>query len=264
MSMHTIHQQIQCEPAKGWLAMTLNHGTIEEALKERREDRGLIQPVLVRNLNARGVKASQSRVSDIERGFASFMVYWPKPQDRLAVLEEYGFTNSEIEELNRKHLLALDQLLPSGVRPVAVSSYPRVDHVGTVSAGNGGSGILVTKKTVSVPDWIAERFDLEYVFAADVEGDSMTCDDVAITIPQGATAFFHRPNPKVQPRPGDIVYAYLPRPDQSVIKVFQPGRAESLLTSYNREAMPIKVSESEPAEVQGVFLGLETRASRFR
>lgn len=245
--------------------MTLNHESIGVAMRERREDLGIIQPEIVQEMRAQGFKASQSRLSDVERGFADFVVYWPTPQARIAALKAYGFNTEEIRALNRRHLLGLDQvLLPEGARPVVASSAGRIDHVGVVSAGNGGSGVLVSKKKVSAPDWIADTFDLDFIFAADVEGSSMTCSDVAKTIPAGATAFFHRPSSKVQPRKGDIVYAYLPSHDQSVIKLFEPDKGHTLLTSYNEQEQPIVLNESNPGEVQGVYLGHAMKAKRFR
>src|SRR5699024_1966682 len=98
-------------------------------------------------------------------------------------------------------------LHPRGTMNVhAAGEEHLVDHVGTVSAGNGASGIHVREKSISVPDWIAAQFDLKFVFAADVSGNSMTCEDVARSIPEGATVFMHRPNEKMEPRPGDIVF----------------------------------------------------------
>ena len=246
----------------------LDLDTIGEVLRTKRTDKTPVPPQeeFELALEAHGVpNSSQTMLSRIERGRKDFFGTWPASEHRLAVLRVYGFEDHEIQRLDERFSLGVAHLLqPRGTLSTHVSQGEKVDHVGTVSAGNGVSGVEVKARSISAPDWIAAQFDLAFVFAADVTGSSMTCEDVAKSIPEGSVVFFHRPNEKVQPRAGDIVYVHLQAEDVEVLKLFEPERGHTLLMSYNNTAKPIVVDESNPGVVQGIYLGLEAKGPRAR
>ena len=239
-----------------------------QVLKTKRGDQRpkLSQPAISLELEKVKVKpSSQGTISNLEiRGRSALMNSWPDPRDRVTLLRIYGFTTEELIELDKKFDLGIQPFLEAETMTVHYSGAPKIDHVGTVSAGNGSGGVLVKQRSISAPDKIAQKFDLDYVFAAEVSGDSMTCEDVAKAIPEGATVFFHRPNQKMQPQPGDIVYVFLQSEDQPVLKVFEPNRNHTILTSYNQAQRPIVVDESNPGIVQGIYIGLELIGPRAR
>jgi len=247
---------------------TLNHPRLADVLREKREDANppLSQTQVGLALAEAGIRPNtQPQISKLEKGYVNFRDVWPDPEHRLRILQIYGFTHNELSTLDEQHDLGIGPyLLPRGGMPTRAAEGNKVDHVGTVSAGTGGSGVLVQPKAISVPDWIAAQFDLAFVFAANVSGDSMTCEDVAKSIPEGSIVFFHRPNEKMQPKATDIVYVHLQAEDVEVLKVFQPDRGHTVLTSYNRTAKPILVDEANPGIVQGIYLGLEAKGPRAR
>jgi len=249
--------------------MIFNLETLEQILKTHREERldKPTQSAIARELKRQfgeELKISQSRLSEMESGMVPFRVLFVAPQHRLAALKLYGFSDSEIRKLDDRFELAVGPYLTPTIGLTAPAA-DELDHVGTVSAGNGGSGILVKQRSVSAPSWVAEkRLDPANIFVAEVDGDSMTCEVVARTIPQGARAYFHRPNEKVQPTPGRIVYVYLQAEDTAVLKIFEPGTQFTILRSSNPSVPPLIVDESNPGVVQGIYLAHEVLSEELR
>ena len=87
---------------------------------------------------------------------------------------------------------------------------------------------------------------------------------MAATIPQGARAYFHRPNEKIRPAPGRVVYVYLEAEDTAVLKIYQPGSQFTVLRSSNPAVTPLVVDESNPGVIQGVYLAHEVLSSDLR
>lgn len=270
MSTTYIDHPISLSGYEVWRSMIFNLETLEKILAAQREEhKGQIktQTAMAAEMKERfpsEVKVTQSRYSEMEAGHIPFRVVFTAPQHRLAALRLYGFTDKEIANLDERFDLAVGPFLVR--RPgLGGPSTDDLDHVGTVSAGTGSSGVLVSKKRISAPSWVAEyRLDPDMIFVADVDGDSMTCEIVAKTIPQGARAYFHRPNEKMQPRPGSIVYVYLQAEDAAVLKVYQPGEQFTVLTSHNKSSPPIVVDESNPGIVQGIYLVHEAFSADLR
>lgn len=109
-------------------------------------------------------------------------------------------------------------------------------------------------ETVNIPDFPAiENYADEDLMVLKVSGDSMISEDVRLTIPEGSTAVFHI---HLQPQPGDVVAVWLEREGVGVLKVFTPEVYEHvILESYNKRHLPIILTEDNPGEVQGVYLG---------
>lgn len=249
--------------------MIFNLDTLEEILATVREERPdkPTQSAIAQKLKDQfgpEIKISQSRLSEMEHGRASFRSLFIAPQHRIAALRLYGVKDSDIRKLDERFDLAVGPYLAPQT-PLGEPATAKLDHVGTVSAGMGSSGVLVSKERISAPSWVAEHgLDPDNIFVAEVDGDSMTCEIVAKTIPQGARAYFHRPNEKMQPRPGSIVYVYLQAEDAAVLKVYQPGEQFTVLTSHNKSSPPIVVDESNPGIVQGIYLVHEAFSADLR
>lgn len=255
MSTASIYGQVICShPRTEWLSMTLDLDTIGEIINERRLDRNISQPALVRRLNDRGIKASQSRLSDIQNGHASFFQYWPEPTDRYAVLQEVGFNDDEIRRLNAKFKLGVDQMLPEARLQRVTADGPKVRYFGPVNAGlDFADAAEETIEYISVPDSISNRFDVDRVFSMTIVGDSMACEDIQKTIPEGSTVYFLEDS---SPHSGEVVCVRLPERGLHVVKKFQPAAAGGyvILESYNHKHEPIIVNEDNPGEVLGVYL----------
>jgi SOS-response transcriptional repressor LexA len=216
---------------------------------------------------ANDLQISQAYVSRLENGGLDRTIpKWPAERQYL-LLRVYKFTEREIGEIAHKfHLDRLIEYLHLIRRQpsthLGVAEGPRVRYMGLVSAGAFGDSYQSEDATlVSVPDWIAERYDLEDIFAVDVTGESMTCDQAKRTIPEGSRVYFHA---KLRPEVGEIVCCRLLDRDNSVIKVFKPSGAYTTLESYNRDHKPLILDESNPAQLEGVYLTHIPRPSRLR
>lgn len=76
--------------------------------------------------------------------------------------------------------------------------------------------------------------------------------------------YYRRALQKLVTRPGDIVFVHLQAEDTEVLKIFEPDRGHTILTSYNDTARPIIVDEANPGVVQGIYLGLQLKGPRLR
>jgi SOS-response transcriptional repressor LexA len=216
---------------------------------------------------ANDMQISQAYVSRLESGGLDRTIpKWPAERQYL-LLRVYKYGDRDIEEI--AHRFNLDRLIeylhlirrqPS--THLGVAEGPRVRYMGLISAGAFGDSYQSEDATlVNVPDWIAERYDLEDVFAVDVSGESMTCDQAKRTIPEGSRVYFHA---KLRPELGEIVCCRLLDRDNSVIKVFRPSGTYTTLESYNKDHKPLILDESNPAQLEGVYLTHIPRPSRLR
>ena len=158
----------------------LNLDDLGEILRTKREDATpkISQPEVARRLKTLGVEpSSQGTLSRIESGDIEVRRTWPDPEHRVRLLGLYGFSRHEMVKLDEKFTLGIGPyLLPTGSVGLGDAAAAELDHVGTVSAGNGSSGVLVRKAIVSAPSWVAEKkLDPANIFVAEVDGDSMTC-----------------------------------------------------------------------------------------
>lgn len=230
-------------------------------LAERRTDTlGTPRPIRQEDI-ADEIGRSQAYISKIERGKTK-----PEkvhPEELYKIMLGYRFTRPEIiriaEERGYDRLSAY--VADIGKR-YAVKDGPKVKHLGVVNAGMLTSGASeTTDKQVNVPDEIADRYDLNDVFAVDVDGDSMVSEDVRDTIPPGSLVFFHS---ALGPNPGDIVCVYLVEHDHSVIKRYEPSRDFTVLRSLNNKHEPIVLSDPDAGILQGVYLAHIAFAARMR
>lgn len=109
-------------------------------------------------------------------------------------------------------------------------------------------------ETVTVPDFAAiQNYDDADLMVLTVSGDSMVCEDARLTIPEGSTAIFHT---SLSPQPGDVVAAWLAENGVGVLKIYRPGNdSHVILESYNKRHLPIILTDDNPGEIQGVYVG---------
>ena len=142
-----------------------------------------------------------------------------------------------------------------------VREGPTVRLLGVVSAGTATGSMVEDLGRVNVPDAIADRFRLGEIFALEVAGDSMTCEDAHKNIPEGSTAFFHS---KLRPEMGDIIVCRITDPEISILKVYRPGEDYVVLESYNQQHKPIVLTGENECRLEGVYLTHIPRPRRLR
>ena len=202
---------------------------------------------------------SQPYVSKIERGLADDRIpLWPS-RKQTALIKIYRFTAAEAEQIAEKFNLDLFPDVPPESSP-ATADGPKAMHYGSISAGITGRTKPIKPYPTNIPGWLARKYDPSDIFVLTVEGDSMTCDDIRKSIPEGTEVYFHK---SLQPDDGEIVAVWLEDHDFGVIKIYRPQRDTTVLQSYNFKHPPILIDERNPAIVQGVYVG-KSEPSRLR
>lgn len=230
-------------------------------LKERRADfRGTDREVQQADI-AIATGQSQSQVSKVERGLVN-VAQW-RPDTLYDLLLAYRYTPSEMLALAQQYeLRKLETYISQRSKLYNVREGMKVRYLGVIAAGRVGSSFADSDpEPVSVPDAVASRYKLEDVFAATVSGASMLSDDVRESIPPDSLVYFHC---KLSPEPGEIVCAYLPGEDHSVIKRWKPGVEYTVLRSHNTEHPPIILRQEDEAIIQGVYLTHIPMSSRLQ
>ena len=136
---------------------------LRDAMKERRADVGLTQSQIGRRLRDAGVGgASQGVLSQIEMGHKELTDL--SLPTRLRVLQEYGFSTEEIIELNRRHNLDLEFVLPGAAPTISDQDLVRVRVVGKM----GRESASVPRRTLeSRPPETVALFDATSTTLAD-------------------------------------------------------------------------------------------------
>lgn len=144
-----------------------------------------------------------------------------------------------------------------------VEEGPRVRYRGKIAAGQLTDAFVDDEPVTvgGVPDWVVERFALDDVFAVEVNGSSMLSVEAAEAIPDGSMVFLHANG---RPSNGDIICAYLPAHDQTVLKKWVDGVGYAVLSSYNPDHKPIVVTGEEQVILQGVYITHTPRPRRYR
>lgn len=102
-----------------------------------------------------------------------------------------------------------------------------------------------------MPSDVAERYGSYGLYALEVDGDSMYCDDLPYSIPPGSFVVVAR---ELEPRPGDLVIAWLKGKGVGYLKELEAKRGHQILKSWNPEVPPIVVGPDEEVEIQGVVV----------
>lgn len=205
---------------------------------------------------------SQGLLSKVENGRVDFSGW---PGSRLYILlSAYRVPPALMLELAKRFgLERLTRYIAERQETYGVREGPRVKYRGKIAAGQLSES-FAEDETVSVggvPDWVVERFNLDEVFAVTVNGNSMLSPEAAETIPEGSTVFLHS---RGRPSNGDIICAYLPAHDQTVLKRWVDGNGYAVLSSHNSDHKPIVVHGDEVIILQGVYITHTPRPRRFR
>lgn len=209
---------------------------------------------------------SQPQLSRLMNGRADFNRLLPS--QLLALLTGFNFTRQEIAEIARDYdlpelvkWLELEDRASGASALKRVRKGPTVRYFGPTNAGLDLARLAAEGEEVFVPDWIADRFELSRVFAMDVVGDSMACDDVMRSIPEGSRVYFLESKTA---QAGETVCCRLHRDGLHVIKVYKPQEGYAILESYNHEHKPIVVDADNPGDIVGVYLTHIPRGPRLR
>jgi len=227
------------------------------ALRAARKDAGLSTAK-----GAENAEISVPTLGSIERGTHSLLSL---SSGNLAKLHlafglEWGKFLAIVVPVYGKYLpylkmqLAFGDNKPVDYDPKAVQSR-HLRMAGVVGAGlNPHAYSDGAVETIVIPGFAAiEDFADDDLMVLRVSGDSMTCEEARLAVPEGSLAVFHR---TMTPQPGDIVAVWLENEGTGVLKVWRPKLGEHvILESYNKHHMPIILSASNPGEVQGVYVG---------
>lgn len=239
----------------------LDHDTLGRFLKERRLDRKGTPRFKGQEDVARLTGWSQTQISKIERGFD---ISGYRPEQIYDLLLAYDLTPSEMIEVAKRYRLdAFSEYVTERSNLYGVSAgAARVKHVGTIGAGRLGVSFAEDEVTYrTCPQPIAEKYRVEDIVSATVDGDSMISDCARDTIPPGSVVYLHT---KLAPEEGEIVCVYLRSKDHSVLKRYHDSDGYTVLRSSNINHEPIVIRESDEATVQGVYLMHESIGPRVR
>jgi len=215
----------------------------------RRRELGLSQIEL-----AKRVGVSQPTIYKAEQG-AIDISRWP--WQRLEALRRaLKWTPEEFTEKTGIELPGT-RLEAMGAQPTTMT---RVPLLGVVSAGRGISHAEPMGE-VEVPSEVVERYGHYGLYALEVDGDSMFCEDLPYSIPPGSVVVVAR---ELEPRPGDLVIAWSKAHEVGYLKELEEKRGHQVLKSWNPEVPPILVRPEDEVEVQGVVVhvGFDPRKVR--
>lgn len=242
------------QPAKG----------LGRALAERREDaKGRQKKQSQREVGDK-IGLSQTSMSNIENGYKDQDLAAWRPVDLYDLFQAYGLAPSEMLEWAQEyHLDPFQQYLTERTRMYGVDKDGgRVRFAGVIGAGRIGDSWSEDEVSFrSCPDHIASKYRLEDIFAVEVSGDSMIADSARDHVPSSSVVFFHS---KLVPERGEIICAYLPEQDHTVIKRFDSNGSYTVLRSHNDKHQPIVIDGDENAHIQGVYLSHEVLGPRLR
>ena len=229
--------------------------TLRQKLATKRLDMGLTQGEIgeVLGIEQATVSLYERNPNKLKKAGLDFAVKF---------IRAYGFTASEADMLAKELFSDILEHFSLPGRGVT-DKGPKVRLLGEIGAGLSTGAAAGDSTLVSVPDWIAEKYDLNDVFAVDCVGSSMTCEIVAKTIPEGSRVFFHA---KLQPYKGEVIACYLKAHDMSVMKLYMPEKNYAVLESYNPlyRSKAIIIDENNPGEIQGVYLAHTVAGPRLR
>ncbi len=240
------------------------YATLAELLKDqhrrlKEEDNPVTHAEIAsQTLSDDGEPITDAYVGILQRGRADTAVAKWGGAQAYSFLAAYRLTTQEIKEVAQRFKLrnVLDylQLRQAGTPHRVKGGGPSVRLMGTVSAGRFGDAFADDELMhVDIPAHVLKHHDPSDVFALDVSGDSMLCDDAARSIPQGTRVYFHS---RLRPNVGQVVCVRLEQEDISVIKLYRPGSNFVTLMSHNKAHRPIVIDENTPAKIEGVKIGL--------
>lgn len=205
---------------------------------------------------------SQALLSKVERGITNIETW--EGQRLYTLLWGYRVPPQKMLELaERFNLERLARHVAESQNIYRVEEGPRVRLRGKIAAGQLTDAFADDEPVMTggVPDWVVERFRLDEVFAVEVNGGSMMSPEAAETIPDGSMVFLHANG---RPSNGDIICAYLPTHDQTVLKKWVDGNGYAVLSSHNPDHKPIVVTGDEQVILQGVYITHTPRPRRYR
>ena len=203
---------------------------------------------------AKKLGVTNSYISAIEKDLRSISRW---PWQRLEALRRaLKWTPEEFTEKTGIELPGT-RLEAMGARPTTMT---RVPLLGVVSAGRGISHAEPMGE-VEVPSEVVERYGRYGLYALEVDGDSMFCEDLPYSIPPGSVVVVAR---ELEPRPGDLVIAWSKAHEVGYLKELEEKRGHQVLKSWNPEVPPIVVRPEDEVEVQGVVVhvGFDPRKVR--
>mgnify|MGYP001627190794 CR=1 FL=1 len=213
------------------------------AIRRRMRELGLSQPDLGRAL---GRSHSWVNMYLLERPAYTLRRMWVQNPDLIArLLKALQWTP---EEFTRETGIELPTM-PAKLK-ASMTYMERIPLVGVVSAARGDS-MAEPMGYVEVDSSVVSRHSGYTLFALEVDGDSMYCEDLPFAIPPGAIVVVAK---EKQPSPGDIVVAWHREKEVGYLKQWFPKDGYQVLRSWNPDVPPMVVQGQDEVEIQGVVV----------
>jgi len=224
------------------------------AIRRRMRELGLSQKELGMRVGRSQGWVSQELLRDTEK---TIRYLWAKDPEALRnLLDALRWSERELTRATGIELPGT-RLEAMGARPTTMT---RVPLLGVVSAGRGISHAEPMGE-VEVPSEVVERYGSYGLYALEVDGDSMFCEDLPYSIPPGSVVVVAR---ELEPRPGDLVIAWSKAHEVGYLKELEEKRGHQVLKSWNPEVPPILVRPEDEIEVQGVVVHVGFDPRRIR
>lgn len=170
----------------------------------------------------------------------------------------FGLSSDEVQRINPTAVINFTvpdplEIKQPGYHPEPMFQPHIVKHYGTVGAGLSPSAYAEAHPEYRTFPNVAglEGYRDDELFTLDVIGDSMTCEKVQRTIPEGSTAIFYATN---EAQNGDIVAVWLEKEQKGVLKMYDCSGGYVVLRSYNDNHKPITLEPGDCDMIQGVYL----------
>lgn len=186
-----------------------------------------------------------------------------QPRKQLALLLAYGLSESEIIEASKHFGLDAHSVLNTSLQSppipetIARKELVAIRDLGTIQAGL--KGLSFSNDSYEYTNVLADDlngYNPENCFRVTISGDSMVSDEVARRIMPGSKAIFHILTPKMQPREGDVIAAWLTKQDIGVIKTYHKTDDYIILNSYNKHHRPIIIDNEDELKIQGILVSV--------
>lgn len=243
------------------------HKSLGRFLKEKRKDlEGSARYFTVQDAMTK-LGYDPSMGSKIESGLKDSVIAskWQARQ-QYDLLITYQCTEDEIREISEIFNLQATLFLAGKTKVVSknINTVP-IRYMGSVQAGRFGKAYANDAiEYIEVDKSMIGDYDKDDCMLIDVDGNSMTSDDVKRTIPEGSSVIFHRLTGRMTPQDGEIVLIWLEKENIGVIKTFHKQKDFVVLESYNGSHIPIIIDERNNGIIQGVYLSHQVKSWRLK
>ncbi len=180
---------------------------------------------------------------------------WRRSDYVVAIMEALRINASMARKQFGMRVVIDPSVSPNHIPEVERPCNANVRFAGVVHAGTGANS-ATSIDYINVPLSLLGKYRAADCYVVEVTGDSMTDAEAKRSIPEGSHVLL---NAKLEPKPRDIVVAWLPEipgfPDGvGVLKVFRRNSDETTLESINPQGARFPLRAYPDAKIQGVYI----------